>query len=387
LPQPTKWPYTPRSQLTPDELAAARARDKRKYRGQCASCGKPVSISRSSRPEIICQKCRRKQTPAPQPAICELCGKSYLPGLRGKGRVPQRFCSLSCAAKSQRAKEGKGDGAAAYARKRARVRARRLRHSSTWDGVTDEQILERDRWMCWICHRKIGKTFKWPHPRSASIDHELPLALGGDDTALNKRAAHLRCNLLRGTGKPYEQYPFAFALDPDTPLPQRRPPGRQGKPCPICGERLIAGRCMAHQAIHVYTCRYCGKAGVTRKTGTKRQVCERAECQKRRHAPKKIDAKPRSMPESTTRPRLHPEHHCPGCEAITQNFMWCDDCLRTNVKGRRRCHRCQAVTQNYRWCDDCLCTSSNTKGKRCRNVATSDGQCEYHSGQRLALCG
>jgi hypothetical protein len=199
-------------------------------------CGKLLWGDQTSLPpgQRTCWGCRRQASrpygsrpgtaDPPEPGICELCGESYVPGLRAKDREPQRFCSKSCAAKSQRGK--RGDAAAARARRKARVRARRLRHSSTWDGVTDEQILERDKWMCWICHRKIGKTFKWPHPRSASIDHELPLALGGDDTALNKRAAHLGCNLLRGTGRPYEQYPFAFALDADAPalqMPSVRP--------------------------------------------------------------------------------------------------------------------------------------------------------------------
>jgi hypothetical protein len=85
-------------------------------------------------------------------------------------------------------------------------------HQVTWDGVTDEQILERDRWMCWICRKRIGKKFRYPSPRSASIDHELPLSLGGDDTAFNKRAAHLGCNMARGAARDGGQLPLASAL-------------------------------------------------------------------------------------------------------------------------------------------------------------------------------
>jgi 5-methylcytosine-specific restriction endonuclease McrA len=62
--------------------------------------------------------------------------------------------------------------------------------------VTDEEILERDRWRC-FCGKRIGKSFKYPHPRSRSIDHVVPLSEGGDDTAANKRAAHLGCNITR----------------------------------------------------------------------------------------------------------------------------------------------------------------------------------------------
>jgi len=92
----------------------------------------------------------------------------------------------------------------AATRKLAQSRARRLRHAQTWDGISDEKILERDRWRCGICRKMIGKTFRWPHPRSASVDHVIPLSQGGDDTAANKRAAHLACNcgrMNRGGGE------------------------------------------------------------------------------------------------------------------------------------------------------------------------------------------
>jgi 5-methylcytosine-specific restriction endonuclease McrA len=79
----------------------------------------------------------------------------------------------------------------------AKSRARRLRHAEGWDGISDVQILDRDRWRCGICRKRIGKSFKYPHPRSKSIDHLVPLSEGGDDTAANKRAAHLGCNIGR----------------------------------------------------------------------------------------------------------------------------------------------------------------------------------------------
>ena len=90
----------------------------------------------------------------------------------------------------------------------AQARARRSRCAETCDGVTDEEILERDGWRCQIpgCKRRpIRRDLKYPHPRSKSIDHIVPLSLGGDDTAVNKRAAHLGCNLARGNKAGVEQ--------------------------------------------------------------------------------------------------------------------------------------------------------------------------------------
>ena len=35
---------------------------------------------------------------------------------------------------------------------------------------------------------------KWPDPEAASVDHIVPLSLGGDDTKANIQLAHFGCN-------------------------------------------------------------------------------------------------------------------------------------------------------------------------------------------------
>jgi 5-methylcytosine-specific restriction endonuclease McrA len=131
------------------------------------------------------------------PRVCELCGESYVP--MRYGRPDQRWCSKSCA---QAWRNGarppyQRNVVVGMARKVQRSRIRSQRRAETWDGVTPAQIFERDRWHCGICGKRIGKSFKYPHPRSKSIDHIVPLSEGGDDTAANKRAAHLECNRRR----------------------------------------------------------------------------------------------------------------------------------------------------------------------------------------------
>lgn len=58
-------------------------------------------------------------------------------------------------------------------------------------------LLERDGSDCGICGTSIPDT-AYPDPQSASIDHITPLSLGGQHTMENARAAHLRCNIVRG---------------------------------------------------------------------------------------------------------------------------------------------------------------------------------------------
>jgi hypothetical protein len=187
-------------------------------------------------------------------------------------------------------------------RKRALSRARRLRHAQTWDGIEDEEILERDGWRCQIpgCKRRpIRQDLKYPHPRSKSIDHIVPLSHGGDDVAVNKRAAHLGCNIARGNKSGAEQL-MLFGSMREPPLVTRtvtgataRPP-RPPKLCQ-CGAEVCKGsefcqECLLQRrleremkvlpkftAIAYYVCLGCHELRVKR-AGSRRERCPTPEC-------------------------------------------------------------------------------------------------------------
>lgn len=59
-------------------------------------------------------------------------------------------------------------------------------HRSKWERVTGT---------CGLCGQRIGKSYAWPHPRSLSIDHVIPISCGGEHSLRNVQAAHLHCNL------------------------------------------------------------------------------------------------------------------------------------------------------------------------------------------------
>lgn len=62
------------------------------------------------------------------------------------------------------------------------------------------QVRREEGRTCWLCPDPIDLTLSYPHPRSFSVDHVIPLEQGGaplDRT--NVRAAHLDCNKRRGT--------------------------------------------------------------------------------------------------------------------------------------------------------------------------------------------
>ena len=54
-----------------------------------------------------------------------------------------------------------------------------------------QRIFERDGWICWICGEVV-------EPEDATLDHVVPVSLGGAHTPTNVRLAHGVCNSRRG---------------------------------------------------------------------------------------------------------------------------------------------------------------------------------------------
>jgi hypothetical protein len=68
--------------------------------------------------------------------------------------------------------------------------------------VSPQRIAERDGWRCHLCRRRVSRLLVAPHPRSASIDHLVPLVDGGSHEPVNLRLAHPGCNSRRGASGP-----------------------------------------------------------------------------------------------------------------------------------------------------------------------------------------
>lgn len=75
--------------------------------------------------------------------------------------------------------------------------ARRARKSGVKSGTYNfYDICVAHNWTCVICKMQIDRSLAWPDPNAVTIEHIIPLALGGDDTKENVAPAHFRCNLL-----------------------------------------------------------------------------------------------------------------------------------------------------------------------------------------------
>lgn len=60
------------------------------------------------------------------------------------------------------------------------------------------EVFERDGWICGLCGETVDPQVKYPHPRSASLDHKVPLSKGGAHTRANSQCSHLSCNMAKG---------------------------------------------------------------------------------------------------------------------------------------------------------------------------------------------
>lgn len=67
-------------------------------------------------------------------------------------------------------------------------------------------VFQRDEYWCGICDGPIDAQAKWPHPRSASLDHIVPLNRGGTHTYANVQAACFYCNCQKGDRLESEMY-------------------------------------------------------------------------------------------------------------------------------------------------------------------------------------
>lgn len=219
---------------------------KRRYRRRssvsikklCQECGGEFTCERKSgSPTLYCsQSCRnaahnraeRERRPsakdshpegwqrknAIQDRVCPTCGSTFRP------KAPdQQFCSYPCVVQGQTFQcvciecgemfTGASQNAALCS---AECKKRRKSHRTNWrmhrrrapapERFTRMEIFERDGWKCGLCGRKVDSTLRFPDPMSASLDHIIPVTLGGQHTRENTQCSHWVCNVRKNNRIP-----------------------------------------------------------------------------------------------------------------------------------------------------------------------------------------
>lgn len=173
--------------------------------GYCSSCIGVVCPTCETRffpdgtnRKFCSRECRYRQGTdfRPGPAPCAECGSEF-----HQGSSAYRFCSARCRRRADKRRNtwvrNNWDDKA-----KARAKERRARQEGKLGARVERfspaEIYERDRWTCGICKRPVDHRTEYPDPLSPSIDHVVPLSLGGDHTRENVQCAHLVCNLSKG---------------------------------------------------------------------------------------------------------------------------------------------------------------------------------------------
>lgn len=105
---------------------------------------------------------------APLPdRVCIKCGSTFNPGASSI----RKYCSRRCS----------------VARRGGSVNRR------AWV----DRLGKRDGWTCHLCGDPVDPSLYWPARFAGSVDHIVPVILGGTDSADNLALAHLTCNCKR----------------------------------------------------------------------------------------------------------------------------------------------------------------------------------------------
>jgi 5-methylcytosine-specific restriction endonuclease McrA len=117
--------------------------------------------------------------------VCKQCSGSYI------AHRKQGFCCLRCQKKfwliNNRAR-----GAMYSQNRKARVR------KAFVEAFQPVDIFARDGWRCQLCKSLVRRDKKPPHPRAPTIDHIVPISLGGVHSRANTQCAHFKCNIKKG---------------------------------------------------------------------------------------------------------------------------------------------------------------------------------------------
>lgn len=77
-------------------------------------------------------------------------------------------------------------------------RRRALTSDPDAESIDRDEIGGRDGWRCGLCGKRVDRRLTWPNPRSASLDHIVPLSRGGKHDRQNVQISHLSCNVAKG---------------------------------------------------------------------------------------------------------------------------------------------------------------------------------------------
>lgn len=172
----------------------------------CEVCGKPCKRRGRKTCSPECNKERQrikarenwesKSERDRSPRPCKECGTVFVPEYGNLRRV---FCGDECAEKAARRINRKHK----YNGNFNAATRRRLRdmYGESWrakyEPINKRRVFERDKWRCQLCGCRVKRTKEYD-VKQATIDHIVPIALGGEHRYANVQTACMECNSKKG---------------------------------------------------------------------------------------------------------------------------------------------------------------------------------------------
>jgi len=166
----------------------------RLHMGKCAMCGSEFRLKGNER--FCSEDCKSEYYKTHEIGglrfeerifICRNCGRTV-----GGEIVPKNkeFCSYECQKR--------------YYSRIGKMKRREQMNRLFVEGVSFEEIYERDKGICQICGRPVDINLQYIDKYSPTIDHKVPLSKGGLHEKTNCQLAHRYCNSLKGDNEDYE---------------------------------------------------------------------------------------------------------------------------------------------------------------------------------------
>jgi hypothetical protein len=172
-------------------LAAQSAKER--GTANCVICG--VNFHPPTKRSKTCSRsCLRKLYRDSATVVCSSDGCDR--AVRAKGLCSKHYKATHPNRKAWK-KQGRPEVRRAALRKRTQLR-RALTRDPNAEPIDRDEIGHRDGWKCGLCGERVRQSLTYPHPRSASLDHIVPLAEGGKHTRTNVQISHLQCNVAKG---------------------------------------------------------------------------------------------------------------------------------------------------------------------------------------------
>lgn len=173
-----------------EETAAAR----RVVERTCPQCDGTFTPAKSLKQRFCSRNCGRLFANAVWRDGRSVCADD---GCQNKS-VSRGLCRQHHPTAGQWSRNGDPETRRANLRRKTQKRRARLMGDTEAESIDRDLIGDRDGWCCGLCGKRVDRGLTYPHRQSASLDHIVPLSLGGKHVLANVQIAHLTCNVAKG---------------------------------------------------------------------------------------------------------------------------------------------------------------------------------------------